>query len=177
MQGEAVDVAAIVELRYLDRSVLIGTDIVVDKKKGSTDPHLKPAGQPTVRKCRSQSLFGKAERHVELLLDKFQNRPLAPVVFVDLAADLWRHVIDDVASSSPEFTAWPVDRRVNNARNEGADLISQRNRKLSVSGSQAGMVYSKAFTKYQIRIPCSFVSHNFNYGFDHCLSRLDGSAR
>ncbi|MBT8079425.1 MAG: SOS response-associated peptidase [Gammaproteobacteria bacterium] len=38
-----------------------------------------------------------------------------------LAGD--KELLDEVAANSPEFRAWPVDRRVNNARNEGEDLI------------------------------------------------------
>ena len=54
-----------------------------------------------------------------------------PVVLQPDTADRWLagddELIDDVASNSPEFTAWPVDRRVNNARSEGEDLISRQN--------------------------------------------------
>jgi putative SOS response-associated peptidase YedK len=32
-------------------------------------------------------------------------------------------LLDDVAAITPPLRAWPVDRRVNNARNEGEDLI------------------------------------------------------
>ena len=32
-------------------------------------------------------------------------------------------LLDDVASITPKLRAWPVDRRVNNARNEGEDLV------------------------------------------------------
>jgi hypothetical protein len=32
-------------------------------------------------------------------------------------------LLDEVIADSPEFRAWPVDRRVNNARNESPDLI------------------------------------------------------
>ncbi len=32
-------------------------------------------------------------------------------------------LLDDVAAITPPLQAWPVDRRVNNARNEGAELI------------------------------------------------------
>lgn len=32
-------------------------------------------------------------------------------------------LLDDVPSITPSLRAWPVDRRVNNARNEGAELI------------------------------------------------------
>jgi len=54
-----------------------------------------------------------------------------PVVLQPDTADRWLagddELIDDVAGNSPEFTAWPVDRRVNNARSEGEDLISRQN--------------------------------------------------
>ena len=50
-----------------------------------------------------------------------------PVVLQTETADRWlagdNNLIDDVAANSPKFQAWPVDRRVNNARNEGEDLI------------------------------------------------------
>lgn len=36
------------------------------------------------------------------------------------SADLLEHAVEQM----PRLTAWPVDRRVNNARNEGAELIS-----------------------------------------------------
>ena len=54
-----------------------------------------------------------------------------PVVLQPDTADRWLagddDLIGDVARNSPEFQAWRVDRRVNNARNEGEDLISQQN--------------------------------------------------
>ena len=34
-----------------------------------------------------------------------------------------RELLDDVAAKTPALQAWPVDRRVNNARNEGDELI------------------------------------------------------
>jgi len=50
-----------------------------------------------------------------------------PVILQAAAADRWLtgddDLIDDVVSHGPELRAWPVDRRVNNARNEGEDLI------------------------------------------------------
>jgi len=53
-----------------------------------------------------------------------------PVVLQPDTADRWLDgdddLIDAVASNSPEFRAWPVDRRVNNARNEGEGLIVQQ---------------------------------------------------
>jgi len=53
-----------------------------------------------------------------------------PVVLQPDTADRWLagddDLIDDVTSNSPEFTAWPVDRRVDNASNEGEDLISRQ---------------------------------------------------
>ena len=53
-----------------------------------------------------------------------------PVVLQPDTADRWLDgdddLIDAVASNSPEFRAWPVDRRVNNARNEGEDLITRQ---------------------------------------------------
>jgi len=50
-----------------------------------------------------------------------------PVVLRSETADLWLAgddgLIEVAASHGPELRAWPVDRRVNNARNEGEDLI------------------------------------------------------
>ena len=52
-----------------------------------------------------------------------------PVVLQPDTADRWLagddQVLGDVAANSPEFIAWPVAKRVNNARNEGADLITR----------------------------------------------------
>ncbi len=50
-----------------------------------------------------------------------------PVILEAETAGRWLtgddDLIDDVVSHGPELRAWPVDRRVNNARNEGEDLI------------------------------------------------------
>ncbi len=50
-----------------------------------------------------------------------------PVVLQIDTADRWLdgddQVLSEVGESGPEFRAWPVDRRVNNARNEGEDLV------------------------------------------------------
>jgi putative SOS response-associated peptidase YedK len=50
-----------------------------------------------------------------------------PVVLRRETADRWLAGDDDLiefaASHGPELRAWPVDKRVNNARNEGEDLI------------------------------------------------------
>jgi putative SOS response-associated peptidase YedK len=50
-----------------------------------------------------------------------------PVVLQAETADRWlggdNKLLDEITSNSPPLQAWPVDRRVNNARNEGADLI------------------------------------------------------
>ncbi len=50
-----------------------------------------------------------------------------PVVLQKDAADRWldgdEELLSEVGESSLEFRAWPVDRRVNNARNEGEDLV------------------------------------------------------
>jgi len=50
-----------------------------------------------------------------------------PVILDPETADRWLAGDDDLieyaAQRGPELRAWPVDRRVNNARNEGADLI------------------------------------------------------
>ena len=50
-----------------------------------------------------------------------------PVVLEAGSATDWlagsQELLDDVAAITPALQAWPVDRRVNNARNEGDDLI------------------------------------------------------
>jgi putative SOS response-associated peptidase YedK len=50
-----------------------------------------------------------------------------PVVLVPGTASAWLAgepgLLDAVAANPPEFQAWPVDRKVNNARNEGPELI------------------------------------------------------
>jgi putative SOS response-associated peptidase YedK len=50
-----------------------------------------------------------------------------PVILESNSAGEWlagaNDLLDDVAAVTPPLQAWPVDRRVNNARNEGADLI------------------------------------------------------
>ncbi len=50
-----------------------------------------------------------------------------PVVLTPDSAGRWLQGGDDALAHAlehvPELRAWPVDRRVNNARNEGADLI------------------------------------------------------
>ena len=50
-----------------------------------------------------------------------------PVILESSTADRWLAGDDDLInyaiSHGPELRAWPVDRRVNNARNEDADLI------------------------------------------------------
>jgi len=52
-----------------------------------------------------------------------------PVVLQSETANRWLagddNLLEDVTANSPELQAWPVDRRVNNARNEGADLINR----------------------------------------------------
>ncbi len=50
-----------------------------------------------------------------------------PVVLQPETADEWlagsTELLDSIAERMPALQAWPVDKRVNNARNEGADLI------------------------------------------------------
>ena len=50
-----------------------------------------------------------------------------PVILEASTATEWlagsNDLLDDVASITPQLQAWPVDRRVNNARNEGEELI------------------------------------------------------
>ena len=51
-----------------------------------------------------------------------------PVILESGTAGEWlagsNDMLDDVAAITPALQAWPVDRRMNNARNEGADLIN-----------------------------------------------------
>ncbi len=51
-----------------------------------------------------------------------------PVILEPGTAGDWlagsTELLDDVAAITPALQAWPVDRRVNNARNEGEELIS-----------------------------------------------------
>jgi len=51
-----------------------------------------------------------------------------PVILESDTAGEWlagsAGLLDDVAAITPPLQAWPVDRRVNNARNEGEELIS-----------------------------------------------------
>ena len=50
-----------------------------------------------------------------------------PVILEAASATDWlagsTDLLDDVAAITPPLQAWPVDRRVNNARNEGDDLV------------------------------------------------------
>jgi putative SOS response-associated peptidase YedK len=50
-----------------------------------------------------------------------------PVILEPNTAGEWlagsNDLLDDIAAITPALKAWPVDRRVNNARNESADLI------------------------------------------------------
>lgn len=50
-----------------------------------------------------------------------------PVILEPSTATDWlagsQDLLDDVAAITPPLQAWPVDRRVNNARNEGEELI------------------------------------------------------
>jgi putative SOS response-associated peptidase YedK len=50
-----------------------------------------------------------------------------PVILEAATATDWLagspELLDDVAAITPPLQAWPVDRRVNNARNEGDDLV------------------------------------------------------
>lgn len=55
-----------------------------------------------------------------------------PIVLQQDAADRWLAGDDGVlAEASPAFRAWPVDRRVNNARNEGEELVEASGETLS----------------------------------------------
>lgn len=50
-----------------------------------------------------------------------------PVVMLPAQAGRWlggdMDLLDEVTDNAPAFRAWPVDRNVNNVRNEGAELI------------------------------------------------------
>jgi len=50
-----------------------------------------------------------------------------PVVLQPDSAQRWldgdNDLLDEVVATGPKFRAWPVDRKVNNARNESADLV------------------------------------------------------
>jgi putative SOS response-associated peptidase YedK len=50
-----------------------------------------------------------------------------PVILQSETADEWMSgangFLQNVAERTPAMQAWPVDRRVNNARNQGEDLI------------------------------------------------------
>ena len=50
-----------------------------------------------------------------------------PVILEASTASEWlagsNDLLDDVAAITPAMQAWPVDRRVNNARNEGEELV------------------------------------------------------
>jgi putative SOS response-associated peptidase YedK len=58
-----------------------------------------------------------------------------PVVLVPEHAERWlagdMTLLPEVIDKPPSFRAWPVDRRVNNARNEGEDLINTAGATLS----------------------------------------------
>ena len=60
-----------------------------------------------------------------------------PVVLEPDNANRWLDgdmtILDDVTVSGPAFRAWPVDRRVNNARNEGDDLIGAAGPEISAA--------------------------------------------
>ena len=79
-------------------------------------------GKETVEVIQSATLITAAANEY---LSQVHHR--MPVVLQPETAERWlagdNDLIGDVAANSPEFQAWPVDRKVNNARNEGADLI------------------------------------------------------
>ncbi|MFQ5547962.1 MAG: SOS response-associated peptidase [Woeseia sp.] len=58
-----------------------------------------------------------------------------PVVLDQDSANLWlagdEHLLLGTSDSAPAFRAWPVNKRVNNARNEGADLVDPIGKTLS----------------------------------------------
>ncbi len=61
-----------------------------------------------------------------------------PMVLEPGRADRWlggdEQMIETATDDTPRLRAWPVDRRVNNARNEGADLIDAVGDELHPSG-------------------------------------------
>ena len=58
-----------------------------------------------------------------------------PVVMRPQQAERWlagdAGLLSEVIDDAPAFQAWPVDRKVNNARNEGAALIDPAGETLS----------------------------------------------
>jgi putative SOS response-associated peptidase YedK len=58
-------------------------------------------------------------------LERVHNR--MPLIVQADTADIWMSAagnsLEEVAARMPPLRAWPVSRRVNNARNQGADLI------------------------------------------------------
>jgi len=58
-----------------------------------------------------------------------------PVVLERETANRWldgdNDLLAEITAQSPAFQAWPVDRRVNNARNEGGELITPSGETLS----------------------------------------------
>ncbi len=56
-----------------------------------------------------------------------------PIILQPGTADRWLAgddaLISEITGNSPKFQAWPVDKRVNNARNEGEDLIIRQDSK------------------------------------------------
>ena len=55
--------------------------------------------------------------------DKESGESLQTTTLITTAASS-TDLLDDVAAITPALQAWPVDRRVNNARNEGEELVS-----------------------------------------------------
>lgn len=60
-----------------------------------------------------------------------------PVVLEPERAERWldgdMNLLDEVTADPPAFRAWPVDRKVNNARNEAEDLIEADGETISAS--------------------------------------------
>ncbi len=50
-----------------------------------------------------------------------------PIILVSDAANDWlggdKNMLETAAANTPPLRAWPVERRVNNARNQGEELI------------------------------------------------------
>lgn len=68
-------------------------------------------------------------READEFLERLHHR--MPVILSPEQAQMWLEPGSGVPETSPELRAWPVDRRVNNARNEGPELIDPTGEALS----------------------------------------------
>lgn len=80
------------------------------------------SGKETAENIQSATIITTAANE---FMATVHNR--MPIVLQPDTAERWlagdNQLIADVAANSPAFNAWPVAKRVNNARNEGEDLI------------------------------------------------------